>query len=201
MSSGRTSCSKIVDSATLSQLTAIRICQGSVFNFQKKGGKKQMYKMKFTYPAALPEEYFSLQTTCMGYPYFFKNLVWRELALCWPCRVPSTSSPMDYFFFLSKIAHHVPQLGLLDVKSAHQSVQRAEQCWLSTMHCDTQQLLRARVSCDFFPKHVSSASSTATSSLPPTCPPSKSSLSHLRIFFSLQTVALPTVSLHKHIGM
>lgn len=50
---------------------------------------------------------------------------------------------------------------------------------------------------DFFPWHIQSANCTATSSVPPTFPPSKRTLS----CFFFKTITLPTVSLCEHIGV
>lgn len=55
--------SSIVSSITLSKLMAMQIHQRGFSSFQKKKKKKQTSKMKFSYPTAVPREFFTLQAT------------------------------------------------------------------------------------------------------------------------------------------
>lgn len=41
----------------------MQIYKRSIWDFQKKKQKKQMCKMKFTYPTTVPKEFFTFQAT------------------------------------------------------------------------------------------------------------------------------------------
>lgn len=118
--------------------------------------------------------------------------------LCWVASIPSSPAPAGFFFLLRNCSPcAMTGLARCQICSSISSESRT----MLAQHYALWHPAAFTCSClmRFFPKHVKSAIPTTASSLPPTFPPVKASSATCIIFF--QALALPTVSLYKHVGV